>query len=278
MNTPQIPPLFSLIPSDLFRPLTGTYAPLYWAILARFYQLEFEREPFFIVKQVSVQTAEEALQNSSFWRERRDELLASVAPETGEALPPSYDVDEASLVRETARRLVSRLERAGWIQFEYRKEKGEVLNFPPYAARLLETLTRIARDEQPVFQGYAHTIASLLRPDTFAPRPGASLTEAKRHALDLIRELKILNQNIHVFIQRVLDEVSTASGVLEEGLDHYQEVVMGNYHRLKTIDNLYKWRGDILLRLDTISRDALSLDAAGRWYAEQYRLDIQTAR
>src|SRR6266571_4212972 len=112
--------------------------------------------------------------------------------------------------------------------------------FHAYAARILQTLLDVARDEQPVFQGYVHSIASLLEPKAFAQRPGVSLSEAKRHTLDLVRELKILERNIHVFTQRLLEEAASAAKVLEEGLERYERVVMANYHRLKTVDNVYR--------------------------------------
>jgi hypothetical protein len=268
------PPLFSHVPAALFGPLAGSHAPLYWSMLSTFYHHEFEREPFFLVRSIVVETAEELVRESPVWSERREELLA-----LGEDGAPSAEgvFDEPTLLRATARRLVARLESAGWFHFEYRSAVGEVLNFYPYAARILEALVRVARDEQPVFQGYAHSIASLLRSDVFAGRPGVSLSEARRHTLDMVRELKILDRNIYASTQRMLDAVSTASGVLEEGLEHYRHAVLANYHRLKTVDNLYKWRGEILHRLDAIEADARALDAAGRWYAEQRGVDTGAA-
>lgn len=268
----EVPALFTRVPAGLFGPLAGGHAALYWAILATYYHHEFEREPFFLIRSVVIDTAEELVRESAIWRERRQELLA---PE-GEAEAVAPD-DEAALLRAAARRLVGRLEGAGWFHFEYRSGIGEVLNFYPHAARILDTLVRVARDEQPVFQGYAHSIASLLEPRVFAARPGVSLSEARRHTLDLVRELKILNRNIYASTQRLLDEAATAAGVLEEGLERYRHAVMANYHRLKTVDNLYKWRGEILHRLDAIEQDARALEAAARWYAEQGGLDGDTA-
>jgi hypothetical protein len=111
----------------------------------------------------------------------------------------------------------------------------------------------------------------------FAARPGVSLSEARRNTLDMLRELKILDRNIYASTQRLLDAATTAAGVLEEGLDHYRHAVLANYHRLKTVDNLYKWRGEILHRLDAIERDTRALEAAVRWYAEQHGIDAEVA-
>ena len=265
-----VPALFSRVPGPLFGPLAGGHAALYWSLLATFYHYEFEREPFYLVRGVVLDTAEDLLRGSPSWSERREELLTIEASGETEAEPAG---DEAALLRATARRLVARLEVAGWFHFEYRSAIGEVLSFYPYAARILEALVRVARDEQPMFQGYAHSIASLLRPDVFAARPGVSLSEARRNTLDMVRELKILERNIYASTQRLLDAVATAAGVLAEGLEHYRHAVMANYHRLKTVDNLYKWRGEILHRLDAIEADPRALEAAARWYGEQFGLD-----
>lgn len=268
---PVLPNLFSQVSSDLFRPLSGPIAPVYWEILATFYAHEFEREPFFLEKPKAVDIIEQVLAASPIWQARQDLLSTDeIGPD------PAPAADETPL-RANARRLLARIELTGWIHFEYRASFGEVLNFHPHSARILETLLRIARDEQPVFQGYAHSIASLLEAKAFAGRPGVSLIEAKRATLEMVRELKILNRNIFAFTQRMVNEAVTAASVLEHGLEKYRSAVLANYHRLKTIDNLYKWRGEILHRLDAIERDALALASAARWYAEQHQVDLDAA-
>lgn len=255
--------LFDRVPRGFFGPLAGPLAPMYWTALQRFYEYEFEREPFFILRPAAVELIAQALSESPLWLERREELLGGDAADA---------LDESDVRRQAARRMLDRLCEAGWIHFEYRAHAGgEVLNFHAAAARILEVLVRTARDEQPVLQGYAHTIATLLKPEAFASNPGLALAEAKRNTLDLIRELKILNRNIQAFTQRILDDASSAAKILEEGLDRYHCAVMASYHRLKTVDNLYKWRTRILDRLHEISCDHASLDTAVTWITEQYR-------
>jgi hypothetical protein len=287
------PKLFDRVPRGLFGPLGDPYADLYWDLLASLYCHEFEREPFVVVRAVALEVAEKVIRGSQLWAERRQELetLAredepgeSVAdgrrttPVTPERSAAFAGDDDASIVRALARRIVARLERSGWIHFQYRATVGEIMSFHPYAARILETLLRVARDDQPVFQGYVHSIAALLEPKAFAQRPGVSLSEAKRHTLDLVRELKILERNIHLFTQRVLEQMSTAAAVLEEGLERYEQAVMANYHRLKTVDNVYRQRSAILERLDAIDRDDGALDAAAEWYATQRGVPKPEAR
>lgn len=284
--------LFERVPRGLFGPLGDRYAELYWELLASLYQHEFEREPFAVLRAVAIEAAEHVIRTSSLWAERRQDLEAFVREEEGsegatgaaksrfelggpEARPED---EEATLARSLARRLVARLERSGWVHFQYRASVGEIMSFHPYAARILEALLRVARDEQPVFQGYVHSIASLLEPKAFAQRPGVSLSEARRHALDLVRELKILERNIHLLTQRVLQDMPTAAAVLEEGFEHYEQAVMANYHRLKTVDNVYRQRSAILERLDVIERDESALVTAAEWYATQRGSSSSEAR
>lgn len=288
------PKLFDCVPRGLFGPLGDPYAELYWELLASLYQHEFEREPFVVVRSVALDIAEDVIRGSTQWAERRQDLevlARQVEPgedaKNGDRAPegkPHINVssestdDNAGLVRPLARRIVARIEGSGWIHFQYRAGAGEIMSFHPYAARILEKLLAVARDEQPIFQGFVHSIAALLEPKAFAQRPGVSLSEAKRHTLDLVRELKILERNIHLLTQRVLDEAATAAAVLEEGFDRYEHAVMANYHRLKTVDNVFRQRSAILDRLDAIERDERALDAAADWCAEQHSIGRQEAR
>lgn len=279
------PGLFERIPRGLFGPLGDPYAELYWELLSTLYTCEFEREPFIVLRPVAIEIAENAIRSSHLWTERRSDLeeLAreEVSLEFHEGRERRLDTDvpdENTVVRALARRLTTRLERSGWIHFQYRSGQGEIMSFHPYAARILETLLRVARDEEPIFQGLVHSIAALLDPKAFAQRPGVSLAEAKRHTLELARELKILERNIHLFTQRLLDQANTAATILAEGIDRYEHAILANYHRLKTIDNVYRQRSAILDRLAAIERDEQALESAAEWYAMQHRLEIAQAR
>lgn len=277
-----IPKLFGRVPRGLFGPLGDPYAELYWDLLANLYQYEFEREPFLVLRQTAFEIAERVILEHPFWAVRRQDLETLIPGTDRETLRSNGadgknranskgddPQDEHALLRSLARRTLGRLEGSGWIHFQYRAGAGEIMSFHPYAARVLETLLKVARDDQPLFQGYVHSIAALLDPKAFASKPGLSLAEAKRHTLELVRELKILERNIHLFTQRILEEAATAANVLEEGFERYEHAVMANYHRLKTVDNVYRQRTAILERLDAIERDEIAIGAAVDWYAAQ---------
>jgi hypothetical protein len=270
----SVPDLFEIVPTRFFRPLGGPLARLYWKLLARLYTRKFEGSPAVMDRDLAVAHAENILVDSPEWLEGRETLLAYLAE--GDALPPSSD--EIANLRGAARRLVARLEECKWLYFEFYREAGEDLSFYPYAARLLSQMMAVARDDQPVFPGYAHAVTSELRPDRFAQNPGTAINNVKRQTLEFARELRILHGNINDSILRISAEEITTATVLRELLDRYQDRVRRNYNLLKTRDNIYGWRIEVLNRIAAVQEQRLHLESAAAWNAEQHGIDVESAR
>jgi hypothetical protein len=265
------PDLFAVAPIELFRPLGDPYARIYWTLLARLYAYKFEGSPLELPKPLVTDSAEEVLASSQEWREKRAELLASLQEFAElDAGAARQAVDD---LRTTARRVVARLVASGWFYFEYQRGVGEILNFPPYAARLLGQMLSVARDEQPIFPGYAHAVDSMLSKDKFTRAPGPALAQVKRLTLEFARELRILHGNIRESINRLFSDQITTAGVLREALERYEDRVRRNYHLLKTRDNIFAWRVEVMGRLDAIEMQREQLAEAARWYASQHGVD-----
>lgn len=261
-----LPALFAAVPPTLFRPLAGRSAPLSWGLLARLYVAQFEGQPGAMLRAVANEYAEDVLRASPDWDEAREEIAEGDEGDAPELSAP----DEAARVAAFAKRLVDRLARAGWIHFEFdSRAGGEIVNFHPYASRLLRAMMAVARDEQPLLEGYAHRLRSLLEPRAFGRNPGLALREVKQTTLEFVLELKTLNQNIGASTRRMIERAVTASAVLEEGFDRYQPRVMRNLHRLKTSENFFRIRPDVRRRFDEIEHDEITLERAAHWAAEQ---------
>lgn len=269
------PNLFSEIHKELFRPLAGVHANLYWQVLYVLYHLDFEDEPFEITKEFALDHISQILETNDEWKTTHD---------IDEELPADglYEKDEARQAegeaRIFARRLLKRLQLCGWFDYEYRKEFGYVLNFFDYSARLMHTLAGIARKEQVSFQGLAYGVKASLAQESFQERPGVALETAQKNTVDLVRELKILNRNIHRYVDRIFKDALAADELIRLHMDIYQkQVVEGNYHRFKTSDNIYKFRQFIVDRIDALQKDSALVDAARAWVAENYQMDNETA-
>src|SRR5262245_53489038 len=117
----SIPKLFDRAPRTLFGPLGDLYAELYWEVLAVLYAFEFEREPFIVERTTAVEATEHIIRESPLWTGRRKELESLIADEEPATDGPG---DEATVVRALARRLMTRVERSGWVHFQYRSGIG----------------------------------------------------------------------------------------------------------------------------------------------------------
>lgn len=275
--TPSLPALFSIVSEELFRPLSDHYPDLYWSLLANLYERKFESVALELPRREAVEIAEDVLRESAEWTERRDAVVSATVDGEGDLSRDGLAAED-TVLRRTAARLVSRLEKSGWFYFEYYKGVGEVLNFSPHPARIMGALMSAARDEQPPLPGYAHGVALLLQPESIAAKPGLAVAGVKRQTMEFSRELKILHGSIRESTERLTAREITAVGILEETLDRYEDRVRRNYHQLKTRDNFYRWRLDILSRLEKIETDEWLLEEATRWYAEQARGAPGTAR
>ncbi|MEK6706527.1 MAG: Wadjet anti-phage system protein JetA family protein [Bdellovibrionota bacterium] len=284
----QLSALFHELPPTFFRPLACKLAPLYWATLETLYTLDFEGEPFEITKDTAVEQIALMLEQNPEFAEMSDEIEKELNSETSnESESPETDPSEAEtdtddderMARRLARRLLKRIESCGWYDYEYRQtKKGYVLNFRDYSARILHTLTQVAKQEQPVFEGLAHTIKAALSQQELEEKPGVAVYNAMHATKDLVREIKILSRNIHRYADRALKEALTTKALLELQLDIYQKkVVDSNYHRFKTTDNIFRYRSFILKQIEQLEEAPLLQASATQWIARNQGLDYGNA-
>jgi hypothetical protein len=275
LEADELPALFNIVCADLFKPLSGQYCRLYWSLLAKLYRARFEGNPLEITRGMANNFAEELLAVSPEWLLNQSELFESLQDLEPEDLESVRD--ERQQIRAAARRLVMRLQRSGWYYFEFYKDTGEVLGFHPGAARILSQMMSVARDEQPVLRGYAHAVASMLRPEEFVRSPGVTISTVKQQTLEFARELRILHGNIRESISKLFREEMMAADVLEETFNKYRDRVGRNYHQLKTKDNIFGWRADILRRLNEIEQQDLQMNEAAQWYQENTGASLDAA-
>lgn len=286
----QASQLFNEIPLSFFRPLSGRFPGLYWTALETLYTLDFEGEPFEITRELAIEQVALVIEQSPEYsnvpdelkKELETEITADVASAQNHSPDPEAQEPAAESEREArkfARFLLKRLEVTGWFDYEYRQsQKGYVLNFRDYAARILQTLTQVAKQEQPIFEGLAQSIKAALSPQELEDKPGAALYNAQRATKDLVREIKILSRNIHRYSDRVLKQSREPKELLELQLDIYQEkVVDANYHRFKTSDNIFRYRSFVLAQLDRLEENAELHASAVQWVAKNQAVDYATA-
>ncbi|MGH9884519.1 MAG: Wadjet anti-phage system protein JetA family protein, partial [bacterium] len=254
-------------------------APLYWRILSRLYVMTFESDRLRVLKDDAVEVARAAWVEHRLASAARGEdipdVIADDDPTSGTpvsvvAASSEYDRDWV-----TARYLLSRCVRTGWVHLEFQREHNDdAVHFTPTAARTIDVWLREARDEQPPLQGYLLNIKTLLAHQAVTEKPSVAIVTANRVLRDFARELAVLSQDISRSIDRVLQEAATPQAVLHEALDRYGRRVSGNYHRIKTVENVHRVRAELVQRIDEISMDSNVLRAAAKDWAEREQAAI----
>lgn len=285
-DAPRTPPLPSFFGGAVPASFAGifahaTTAPLYWQFLTRLYVATFESDRVRVLKEDAVEFARLA------WVEHRalsvdaESLLAADADEPAHrSLTIELDSARSALERElaTARYLMGRCQRAGWIHYEFQREfNAEAVYFTPAAARTLDTWLREARDEQPPLQGYLLNVRTMLQPAVLRERPHVAVLTAHRALREFTRELLVLSQDIARSIDRVLQEAATPQAVLQEALDRYGRRVSANYHRIKTVENVHRVRAELLQRVDALAQDLPTIETAALAWSEREGTDAATA-
>ena len=287
-RSPSVPPFFGPIVAPGFltifaRPST---APVYWGFLARLYVLAFEGERSRIFREDAYRIGEQLYLEGVdiacdgdeegrpigdvLWSETAAELLAEGSTTAAAPDSPHAVEDAQARAGAVARYLVQRCVRAGWIALEYQREwNAEVVNFTPTAMRTLDVWLRESRHEQPPLQGFLVNLRALLAPGPLEQQPADALLQAREHLRAFHRELVGMGQNMAASITRVLREALSARDVLDETLVRYRRRVTGNYHRLKTQENLHRFRNEIQRRLDAVDEQSDILDRATKQLADR---------
>lgn len=157
--------------------------------------------------------------------------------------------------REEANFILRRLEECGWVDIETTSNYIKILNLRDYAITILETFDRIMHNEGLEYQGYVYTIYSIL----FTKENTAyniMLEQVSENTSKLINGLKSLNSNIKKYID-IITTKKTPEEIMKLHFEGYaQDIIDKGYHRLKTSDNVSKFRPRIIEKLEDIRKDS----------------------
>ncbi|ABR48309.1 hypothetical protein Amet_2150 [Alkaliphilus metalliredigens QYMF] len=211
--------------------------------------------------------------NTSFGIDREIvvHVLTDYFEELGEVeLFQDEDVTVKS-AREEANFIIRKLDECGWIDIETTTSYKQIINLTDYTVMMLETLEKIVKNEQLEYQGYVYTIYSILFGND-NDQYNVILDQVHENTMKLMNGLKTLNANIKKYIGRITEQ-KTSEEIMKLHFEGYtQDIIDKGYHRLKTSDNVSKFRPKILEKLEIIKRDKAYLERAS-----QQEVDIEKA-
>lgn len=252
--------LFNKLPEDLFVPLSGKNRHIYQRVLIELADLFFDEdliEPF-IAKDLVRSTIENTVVRIGLrvWEREEDDTAEDYQPPRSTA--------------EYANSIYRRLVATGWLEEEQQIYKSYVL-MAPANSYLLRSLVSIHKMEKRSYGGAVLNVLSSLEAAIEDPEGrGITLQEAAQsasefsaHLTDMLlglRELKI-----------ILTNTSSPQEIVRQFFDTFvEQILVSDYKTLKTKNNPFRFRRQILSMLRDLQFDTLKLDKLIHHYQLQF--------
>jgi hypothetical protein len=301
--------VFATLPPQFFSPLAWANREHYAALLVRYFRL-FQENSGRLERELVVRSFTEYLS-----RHREALVMEAVEspggdPAEGEAGGASFkdtetpffdfgdtgtaaapeqpagteDGGEAESLqddRAAANRFLRRLIAAGWLGEEILPDYTRVINITPHARPFFEALARVEEGLKTEYESHVVAVYSLLCGDAIEENGHYAVLNAHSATTALIDSLKVLSQSIKGHYDRFIEEAaaSEVKGILHLHYDIYAvEILDGAYKRLKTSDNLSRYRPRIQKKVGELLRNEAWLTGSARKYSRLGTLTVDESR
>lgn len=198
-------------------------------------------------------------------------------------------VDDPNDVRDIANLVLRRLEECGWIYIDVTSSYEEILNFSDVAITIIEALQEICPKQitydyydgddyaTPTFtsvvdpneyKGFIYTIYSLLMNEN-VDYP-LMISEVFKNTKNLIRSIRKMDSRIKDYINSVV-ETSEIKDLMARLMEYNTEIFEPTYTKLKTSDNINKYRLDIVTKLEEIAANPIAMEEIANDYMYRFR-------
>ncbi len=245
--------LFKIIPENFFSILASKNKHIYLKAIMQAFKIYEEGSILGIDKKIVVEVLTDFCEQNQF-----DEAI----------------LENSS--KEKANFLLRKLEECGWIDIDVTNDYEEILNFRDYAIQIIEALQNIIPSYDIMdnvfeidgqrkieFRGYIYTIYSLLNSNTL--EYGLLMEQVYRNTKLFIRELRKLDARLKEYIKSIV-ETTEIKDLIETLINYKTELVDKSYQRLKTSDNVNKYRLFIINKLENMQDDEIIMDVIARDY------------
>ncbi|MFI3252236.1 MAG: DUF5716 family protein [bacterium] len=201
------------------------------------------------------------------------ELLTDYLDRINENLIQDEDDDEVNDNQSRAYAILRKFEFHGWIDLEITNDYEELINFREYAITVIEALKNIKFvdygddgsmpddiliDEPEDFKGYIYTIYSVLANKT-SHDYGYILDIVYKNTKMFMRVLRKLDVRMKEYIKSIVDKFEIKE-LMENLLKYKIELFDKTYYKLKTSDNINKYRLFIVNSLNELVNDEAALE------------------
>ncbi len=193
----------------------------------------------------------------------------------GSAAPEPPSRDPRNLATHVLRSLIS----YGWMDEEEQLDFTRLVTITSHARPFFEALDATDRGAAVEYESHIVAVYSSLTGDSAYEHGEHAVLNAHYHTRMLIESLKVLEQNIRAHVQSLFDHDQSIPEILRSHYDVYMhEVVDRAYTRLKTSDNLSRYRPRIARAIGGFLNDESWLEQTAGKLSLIQRVDATTAR
>lgn len=238
--------LFKNLPENFFTPLSCKNKNIYWDCIYILYSIMNSRLSFGIERELVID-------------ELQDYFDSYVSDIVEDDITVAGSRDKANL-------FIRKLIDYGWLTNETTYSHVQLIHFNDYAVEIVKTLDRIVNNTKLEYQGYIYTIYTLIH--STSESKGILLNQIFENTDKLITGLKTLNSNIKKYIDE-LTKYSTVAEIMDILFNDYRANIIDKaYHRLKTSDNVSKFRPEIVEALEDYMKDEEFIKIAAKEISE----------
>ena len=224
--------LFDIVGDDFFKPFTSLFKKIYIDCLNIIY---------------------DSYRTELSYGAERDVLIAKLAyyfesHGTGDI---QFEDETESLkdAKSKASMFLRKLKDFGWVEYDIGNDQKIRVIMPNHSVTLIQAINNITKQEEMEYQSEISAIYSLLTNEELLSRPYIQVVKpVYDHTLSLFTELKKLNTSIRKYIEEITSD-KTAEEILENFFTYHDDIGSKAYHRIKTNDNVSKFRNIIIRKL-----------------------------
>ncbi len=241
--------LFQIIPEDFFKPLTSRYRQEYADSILLIYN-SFKPEISYGVNREIV------VKELTVYFDADDEEM-------------SFDEEHyLKDARDKANAMIAQLKKCGWLEYEQVEDHRINVSLIEYAIPIIESMDKVIRDQETEYQGLISQIHASLQNKELYVKPYELVILGVRENTDrLISELKRLNVSIKRHMDRQTADMDAAQ-ILDHFFEYHRNIGSKAYMRLKTSDNISRFRGAIIDSINGILENKDVMDRALKGYME----------
>lgn len=178
-----------------------------------------------------------------------------------------------------ANHFLRRLIGFGWLDEEQQRDFRRFITMKAHARPFFEALDATDRGAEEEYESHIVAVYSSLSADAAESHGEHAVLNAYSHTRRLVESLRVLEQNIRTHVQALFSDDPEIPDILHRHYDVYMhEVVDRAYTRLKTSDNLSRYRPRIARAVRRFLDDRDWLQRTAERLAVIQRVDQATAR